>query len=755
MSVDPPSERSAGQWRRAARQQAAVARLGQLGLRGGELDGLLAASLQSVTETLEVDTAVLFECLPDADQLRGRTLFFEGSAIAAEMATRLLLPAGRASMPGYTVLAGRALVSEDLYEDDRFTARAGEYGLTARSAVTAPVGWGERPWGVLAVYSAEPRSWEDDDVNFVQSVANTVGLAIARERVETELRDSSARLELSLGAGGLGAWTWDVRADEVTLSPSARTIFGLVTDTFDGSAEAFLQHVHHDDRLALRGDVYEALQTSRDPHNVFRVTKPEEGVRWLETWGRLIEEDGRPSRLVGVVSDVTERRSEDDRRDALLDAEKQARSAAEQARERLALLAEASERFNATLDPRRVLASIPELCIPLLADVCVVDLVEGADLVQMAAIGGSDQAQADLRALRAKRAELGWGTAPWSTREVARTGQPILRPELTDDEYRAVTVDEDHLALALRMGIRSVLVVALIARGRVLGVLSLLITTTDRRYDQDHLALAEQVASRVALAVDNGRLFESRNRVARSLQAALLPPTLPRIAGVALGARYQVAEGDLAIGGDFYDLMDLGGGSWGVVVGDVCGRGPDAAALTGLMRHSVRTAVVQEHEPSRVMVQTNDAVLDQIDDSSFCTAAFLRLDLPTVPGGDMAVRACSAGHPRPVVLRADGQVEFVECGGMLLGVMESPELIDVDVVLGRGDSIVLYTDGLTEARSGTDFFGDEGLVDTLATLAGSSSDEIASGLVRAVTEYRDGSRDDLAIVVVQVDQLRD
>ena len=141
-----------------------------------------------------------------------------------------------------------------------------------------------------------------------------------------------------------------------------------------------------------------------------------------------------------------------------------------------------------------------------------------------------------------------------------------------------------------------------------------------------------------------------------------------------LAARYRVAEGDIEIGGDFYDVFEVGAAAGRLVIGDVCGRGPEAAALTGLMRHSVRAAAVRDDRPSRVLGQTNDAILDQIDDTRFCTAAFVRLVPPPGQGEAAELTVSCGGHPRPIVLRADGSVERVDAPGTLLGVLPNPPL---------------------------------------------------------------------------------
>ena len=188
---------------------------------------------------------------------------------------------------------------------------------------------------------------------------------------------------------------------------------------------------------------------------------------------------------------------------------------------------------------------------------------------------------------------------------------------------------------------------------------------------------------------------------------------------------------------------------WGLVVGDVCGRGPEAAALTGLMRHSVRAAVVRERLPSRVLAQTNDAVIDQIDDARFCTATYLRLEVGD-RGEPVRLLASSAGHPPPLVLRADGRVEIVPSQGGLLGVVPSPSLVDVEVVLAPGGGRGL-TDGVTEARRGAEQFGEGRLVEQVGACAGGTAREVVDALMSRVDGFAEGTSDDRAVLVVRVD----
>jgi sigma-B regulation protein RsbU (phosphoserine phosphatase) len=248
--------------------------------------------------------------------------------------------------------------------------------------------------------------------------------------------------------------------------------------------------------------------------------------------------------------------------------------------------------------------------------------------------------------------------------------------------------------------------------------------------------------------LDNARLYESRSRVAMTLQQALLPPALPDIEGIEIAARYRVAESGTEIGGDFYDLFEVGEGAWAVIVGDVCGKGTEAAALTGLFRHTVRAAAVRERLPSRVLALTNDAIIDQIDDSRFCTAVLARM--VASPAGARITLACG-GHPSPLVLRADGAVEIVPATGTLLGVIRELSVPDVDVTLRPGDSLVLFTDGVTEARRGHVQFGETMLMDVLADVAGKSVDDVVDHVVACLDDFSDGrTSDDTALVALRV-----
>lgn len=744
------TERSPAEWDLAVRQQAAVARVGQMALQLADLDELLEATLRLAAETLDVIEVVLFEVVAESDSIGVRAAWRNGVFAPKALLEDIRVPTGNQSLPGFVVANGPSVGTDDLLGDERFKSHAPRHDSPARSAVAAAITWGARPWGALIAYSQELRRWSDDEVRFVEAVASTVGLAIQRAGIEDELRTSSLRLDLSLLAGGMGAWTWNLDDDQMTFTAAAREVFGIDGEGFSGTGHDFLQAVHAEDRHDLLEALDDAFTSGAKQHHLFRILGGGgQTVRWVEAWGQeLVDQAGR--QLVGVAADVTAHHLADQEREAMLARELAARLDAETASERLRFLSAASARLGGTLDLAAIVDALADLCVPYLADVCLVDLIDdhnrlaehGARAIDVRSLG-------EVRALRQRRLDLGGSGGIWSEARVAEQGRTVVHRQITDADFVAAATDEEHLALFRRFGAGSAVIAPMIASGPVIGVLSLLHNRSPRAYEAADLTLVEEFATRAALAVENGRLFHSRTRVARSLQAALLPPALPHAAGLVLAARYEVADGAAEIGGDFYDVMELAPATWGVVVGDVCGRGPDAAALTGLVRHSLRSAVVHEDRPAQVLTHTNAAILDQIDDDRFCTAAFLCVTASTPPGQGVQVVASSAGHPRPVLVRADGHAEPIDCAGTLLGVVADPVLSDVEVTLGPGDAVVLYTDGVTEARRRGQLFDECRLLVALAELAGEPAEAMASGLHDAVRTYRDGTSDDIAIVVVQ------
>jgi serine phosphatase RsbU (regulator of sigma subunit) len=260
-------------------------------------------------------------------------------------------------------------------------------------------------------------------------------------------------------------------------------------------------------------------------------------------------------------------------------------------------------------------------------------------------------------------------------------------------------------------------------------------------------SLAAGLCTHLGAAIAHAELAAERDRVASALEATLLPPVLPRIAGVDLAARYRAA-GSSDVGGDFYDAFSVGPDQWAVVLGDVSGSGPDAAAITGIARYSIRAIAPHLASPAAVLARLNDALLRQAADDRFLTAVLVRLR----PLADrVEVELACGGHPPAMVLRDDESVTVLDrAPGLLLGTLHGTGFVDVGITLRPGDALVLYTDGVTEARNAAgEQFGQDRLVALLGTCAGRSAAGIARRIELATMAHSPTMSDDLAVVVLR------
>jgi len=286
------------------------------------------------------------------------------------------------------------------------------------------------------------------------------------------------------------------------------------------------------------------------------------------------------------------------------------------------------------------------------------------------------------------------------------------------------------------------LTATLAARGAELGTLEL----RGRDFTPRDEALVTQLAQLAGVAISNAQLYERERMIARTLQRSLRPGALPPVDGLSAAVRFRPAGEGIELGGDFYDLFPGGDGAWTALIGDVQGKGPDAAAVTALARHTMRAAAAYESRPSGVLGLLHAALRDQAgDEGRFCTVCYAHLRVaPSRVDLDLAC----GGHPLPLVVHADGSVTPVGRLGTLLGSDIEPVLTDVPVTLHAGDVLVLYTDGVTEVRRRREeVFGHRELVALLQTCAGLPPDAVAARVEAAVLAASEGRlRDDMAIL---------
>ncbi|MDQ3096301.1 MAG: serine/threonine-protein phosphatase, partial [Actinomycetota bacterium] len=247
-------------------------------------------------------------------------------------------------------------------------------------------------------------------------------------------------------------------------------------------------------------------------------------------------------------------------------------------------------------------------------------------------------------------------------------------------------------------------------------------------------------------------LLESSERLAvlaRTLQQSLLPPHLPRVPGVQVAAYFVPAASGEEVVGDFYDVFEGRRGAWCVLLGDVAGKGPEAATLTAMARYTLRAAAARSVQPRKILAALNAAMLHQRpDDDRFLTVAFATLRRI---GERLVLSVCSAGHPPPLVRRADGEVELACPPGMPMGMFERPTLVEAKVELGPGDAVVFYSDGVTEARRGSDELGMERLRDLVRDAPATDAAGLVTYIETEVAAFTEGlPRDDTAVLVLRV-----
>ncbi|HET6509528.1 MAG TPA: SpoIIE family protein phosphatase [Baekduia sp.] len=417
------------------------------------------------------------------------------------------------------------------------------------------------------------------------------------------------------------------------------------------------------------------------------------------------------------------------------------------------LLSNASKLLGSSLDVDATIDKAAWAVVPELADWARVDLLdERGTLVQMA-IAHRDIEKVELLA----EWRRDFPPPPEHDRgpfAVLRSGRSIVWSSVSDEDVAAYAQAPRHRELMESIGTRSMLIVPMIVGEELIGTMQLASTgESGRMLGEADLELAEELARRASIAVAHARLHAARTHVATTLQRSLLPPRLPVIPGLTIAARFRAAGTASEVGGDFYDLFESRD-RWMVLMGDVTGKGPGAAAITSLARYTMRTVAQYEDDPTVMLGRLNATLGSDPERRQICTAVCVEVlpreaDPADRPGAGARLRIVCAGHPSPLLVRRDGgDVDAVGRPGTLLGAFPEGRWSVTDVELGDGDSLVLYTDGVTDTR-GPDGrrFGSERLEETLRAIGPAEAEEIAGGIDAALRAFGE-QRDDVAVLVL-------
>ncbi|MFB6895507.1 SpoIIE family protein phosphatase [Streptomyces hydrogenans] len=404
------------------------------------------------------------------------------------------------------------------------------------------------------------------------------------------------------------------------------------------------------------------------------------------------------------------------------------------AREDLAFLLQASTALTVDLDAAQTLERLAHSCAPRLAPLCAVDVVENGRLRRVAT------AAPDERRRRVLASHLPVYDA--ADDAVAR----VLATRASEIARRAPTGPGPWKDL----GVTGYLCVPLLDRGTAFGTVTLLSDEKDP-FDGHRVALAEELARRAASAARNARQYTHRVTLARDLQAGLLMPELPDVPGADVATSYHPAGEGLDIGGDFYDVFPLDDGRWAFLLGDVCGRGAIAATTTALVRHTARAVTPFLPGPEDVVAAVNRALVNRPGShgTGFVTLVYGRL---TPTGHGLDVELVRAGHTLPLHLDSRHTTRLVDAPGSLLGISPQVDVVSRTLHLDPHESLLLYTDGITEARDDDgEQFGEERLVEAVAGAPHRpSAQEVVDALTRAVYEFTGGQEidDDRAVLVL-------
>jgi serine phosphatase RsbU (regulator of sigma subunit)/PAS domain-containing protein len=598
------------------------------------------------------------------------------------------------------------------------------------TAVAAPLLVGGRPIGVYSLLrcgsGAMPFTEADADV--VDDVARRAALALANARLFRDLSSKERQIEAILhgvaeavvvrDAGGDVVYGNDAAARLLGAGDPAalvgRSFAGLLLGRYGVLAEG---GAPYDPAAALAPD-------SATPVLVRLVDRETGDERWILRKTTPVGGDDPGERMaVDVLEDVTDTRR----------AEHQQR-----------ILSQASALVASSLDVGATLEKVAWAVVPEVGDWCRVELPDERGRLREVALAHADAARRDVLAELYERYPTGPDVAA-SPAAVLRHGRPQLI-DVTPALMEAFAVDAEHLRLVRRMGTRSLIVVPMTAGERITGTITIGTDESGRRLGPADLELAVGLGRRAGIALENARLHAVRSHIATTLQRGLLPPRLPVVPGLTIAARFRAAGETTEVGGDFYDVFPARG-AWMVVMGDVTGKGPSAAAITALARYTMRTAAAYEDSPARILDRLNRALADDPDRRQICTAVCVRL----VPaGGRVELTVCCGGHPPPFVVDPGEGAEPSAPPGPLLGAFADARWTERELALEPGQSLVLYTDGVTDTRGHGERFGQERLARTLAEVATREADEVAAHVDEALQAFEVGpQRDDVALLVLR------
>jgi PAS domain S-box-containing protein len=604
------------------------------------------------------------------------------------------------------------------------------------SAIVAPLLARERTLGALSVLRlGEGSPYGEQEMQLVCELARRAALAIDNARPFSEVQRVEQRLGAILANLAEAITLIDEHGQTVFANQAAADLLGVATPAELTSASPgsimprflVLDEVGREldlesmpARRLFRGEQPEPLLV----RNIVRATGEE---RWLIVRSSPITDpqSGRILYAVNVFENIT--------------AVKRAQLAEK-------FMAEASRVLASSMDYAETLQRVARLAVPQIADWCAVDILSERGEIERVAVHHRDPEKLEL----ARRLDLDYRPAldePGGVPEVIRTGEARIVTDIPADALSAYARDAEHLRLLRAIEATAVIIVPMAGATRTIGAITLASSESLRRLSSADLALTERLGRRAGTAVENARLYTERTRIAHTLQQALLPESLPAIPGAEIDALYCAAGELNEVGGDFYDVFEYGTDSWMLAIGDVCGKGPRAAGVTALARHTLRAAAMSGQSPIEMLGTLHRALRRQPPGADLCTVCLVTV---TPAPERMRLTIALAGHPPPLLIDRRGGVVQVGRPGTLLGVLDPIDIAERTAELHDGETLLLYTDGVPDARQGGEQLGERGLIELCKRAPDLGLHELLEHIEHAALRHAGGSlRDDIALLALR------
>ena len=614
-----------------------------------------------------------------------------------------------------------------------------------RSAVVAPLLARGRTLGAISILRLEPnrplgqadRPYGEEDVELASELARRAALAIDNARLFSDLDLLERRLEAILTSVAEAITVIDRSGRTIFANQAAADLLGYpspsdLMGTPPGTIMSrFLVFDEQGRELGLESMPARRLFEGEHPEpllvrNIVRVTGEE---RWLIVRSSAIvdPESERIDYVVNVFENVTE---------------------VKRAQLAESFMAEASRLLASSMDYTETLQEIARLAVPQIADWCAVDVLGENGEIERVAVHHSDPRKIEL-AEKLNRDYHPTLDDPAGVAEVIRGAEPRIYTDIDPDALAAYARDSAHLELLREIQATAVIIVPLAAPTRTLGAVTLASSESSRRLSQADLGLAIRLGRRAGTAVENARLYTERVRIAHTLQRALLPEALAEIDGVEIQTLYAAAGELNEVGGDFYDVFDYDRQRTMLVIGDVCGKGPRAAGVTALARHTLRAAGIGGQSPTEMLATLHQALLRQPPGADMCTVCLIMLAREE-HGARLTIAL--AGHPPPLLISPRGEVEQAGHSGTILGVVDPLNISEHEITLAPGTTMLLYTDGVTEAGRPDRMLGEDGLLELCAAAPEVPLATFLEQIETAALERVQGRlHDDIALLALRVD----